>query len=1619
MYLSRIRSWVGHGLKAKLLISILVLFGLSIVLVPAYASATTDEWTTSLHDNSRTGASTDTSFSTSNVSQLVEQWSYATGAPIASQPAIVNGVAYVGSWNGNEYAFNLKTGAVLWSDNLGTTTGESDCNPQSAGVSSAPTVLNGVVYVGGGANYWYALNATTGAVLWDVYTGDSSAAGGHYNWSSPLIFNGYAYIGVASLGDCPLVQGQLIKVNISTGAVVSTLNMVPNGQVGGGIWTSPSYDPTTNRIFAVTGTEQSDTQTFAQAIVAIDPDTMQVVDYWHLPEADVVADSDWTTSATLFSDSNGRQLVMASNKNGNTYAFLRSNLAAGPVWQQQIAVGNDCAACGYSTVSSAAFANGTIYQAGGLTTINGVGVSGSVQAWNPNNGNVIWQHALTGPVIGAITYMNGMIIDGGGSALEVLNATNGQRLYSYDTGPGSWIFAAPSIGEGTIVTGNTFGTIYAWAMPTTGPLTPPPDPNCPTGWTCQDIGNPLPSGSETVSSGTWNISVGGNGIAGASDSFRLMSQTTSGDAQISAQVVSQQGISASAQTGIMIRQNNLPGSPYYGVFVTPNGINVQYRNTPNGKTTVQTDSNPGNPPIYLEIQDIGDILSAATSTDGVNYTLIPGSTATVIMPYASMIGLAVASGANGPTAGTATISNVVIGTPSNTPQDTPSSNACPSSWTCQDIGDPLLVGNQTLTGNNWTITGTGNGIEGTSDQFHYLSQPITGDTTATVRIDSQNNTSGSALTGLMMRASNSPNSAYYGAFTVPQNGGIMVESRTQAGLPANSVVSVSGSLPQYLQIVRSGDTFTAYTSSDGNNWRPIIGSSQTLSNLSVAITAGYAVTSANYGSPNATTADSLSVVAGAPPAPNICPASWICEDIGGNTLPAGSQYYVDGVYSLLGGGKDLYGPADDFHYEAQTMAGNGTITTEVTSQQNTDPWAKAGIMIRDNTNGAADPAAAYFAILATPGNGTVVQYRSTEGGSTQQLTGVSSGAPIWLQVVRSGNNFTAYTSADGVTWTVFPGTPITVVLPSTALAGLTDTSHSQFLTNTVTFANYSLVTPNPNLPSPWLDSDIGNPTPAGSASDSGGVFTISGGGNDIWGTPYFNLDQSHYVWQTLTGNGSIIGRVTAQSNTSAWAKAGLMIKQSNAANAPYALLAVTPSNGITFQSNFTNSTSGGAYTFPNAWLELSRAGNVITASTSTNGTTWTPIGTTSIDISGAVTIGLFVTAHNSGTLSTATIDNVSVTGGGSGSGLPSPWTDTDVGTPTPSGSATYNSGVFTINGGGNDIWGTPGGNLDQFNYVSQPFSGNENIIARVTSQTNSSAWAKAGIMIKQSTTAGSPYALLAVTPSNGITFQSNFTNSIGGGAYTFPNAWLELSLSGNTVTAYSSTNGTIWNEIGATTLNLAAPATIGLFVCSHNAGALSTATIDNVNITAGASLPSPWTDADVGNPTPAGSATYSSGVFTINGGGNDIWGTGGGNLDQFNYVSQPLVNGSETITARVSSQTNTSAWAKAGIMIKQSTTAGSPYALLAVTPGNGITFQYNFNGSVGGGNYTFPNGWLRLSITGGTVTAYSSANGNTWTTVGSTTLTLSSPATIGLFVCSHNAGALSTATMDNVSLTSP
>src|SRR5436190_12454011 len=102
--------------------------------------------------------------------------------------------------------------------------------------------------------------------------------------------------------------------------------------------------------------------------------------------------------------------------------------------------------------------------------------------------------------------------------------------------------------------------------------------------------------------------------------------------------------------------------------------------------------------------------------------------------------------------------------------------------------------------------------------------------------------------------------------------------------------------------------------------------------------------------------------------------------------------------------------------------------------------------------------------------------------------------------------------------------------------------------------------------------------------------------------------------------------------------------------------------------------------------------------------------------------------------------------------LPPGWTDTDIGSPALAGSASFNNSLWTVTGGGSDIWNT----ADQFNLASTPFSGDGSITAQVISLQNSdpgSGWSKAGLMFRNDTTAGSVNVTVMATAGNGVSFQ--------------------------------------------------------------------------------------------------------------------------------------------------------------------------------------------------------------------------------------------------------------------------
>jgi hypothetical protein len=204
--------------------------------------------------------------------------------------------------------------------------------------------------------------------------------------------------------------------------------------------------------------------------------------------------------------------------------------------------------------------------------------------------------------------------------------------------------------------------------------------------------------------------------------------------------------------------------------------------------------------------------------------------------------------------------------------------------------------------------------------------------------------------------------------------------------------------------------------------------------------------------------------------------------------------------------------------------------------------------------------------------------------------------------------------------------------------------------------------------------------------------------------------------------------------------------------------------------------------------------------------------------------------------------------------------------------------------------------------------------------------------------------------------------------------------------------------------------------------------IDNLNattatapigVTVSASAPPPpWLDADVGGVAALGSASFTSPTFTVRGSGTDIWNT----ADEFHFVYMP-VSGDATIVARVSAIQNTNAWAKAGVMIRESLAADSRHASIFGTPANGITFQHRTGtGAVttnSAGPLVAAPYWVKLVRSGSTLTGYASADGADWTSVGSTTISLPSSIFVGLALSSHSDGVINTSLFDGVAVTTP
>jgi len=182
------------------------------------------------------------------------------------------------------------------------------------------------------------------------------------------------------------------------------------------------------------------------------------------------------------------------------------------------------------------------------------------------------------------------------------------------------------------------------------------------------------------------------------------------------------------------------------------------------------------------------------------------------------------------------------------------------------------------------------------------------------------------------------------------------------------------------------------------------------------------------------------------------------------------------------------------------------------------------------------------------------------------------------------------------------------------------------------------------LPTPWVSRDIGSVgAPGGSAYDTAAArFSVTGAGADVWGS----ADALHFTYVPLAGDGSITARVASIQNVNAWTKAGVMIRETLSAGSAQAFMLVSPSKGLAFQrrpvaGGSSVNTAGGTGTAP-YYVRLVRSGSTISAYRSTNGSTWTLVGTQTIAMGANVFMGLGVSSHVTGTTATATFDHITV-----------------------------------------------------------------------------------------------------------------------------------------------------------------------------------------------------------------------------------------------------------------------------------------------------------------------------------------------------------------------------------------
>ena len=237
-------------------------------------------------------------------------------------------------------------------------------------------------------------------------------------------------------------------------------------------------------------------------------------------------------------------------------------------------------------------------------------------------------------------------------------------------------------------------------------------------------------------------------------------------------------------------------------------------------------------------------------------------------------------------------------------------SALPTGWASRDIGSTGQVGSASVSSGTWTITGSGANIWGTSDEFRFAYQQITGDVDIRVRLASLEDFRKFSKAGVMIRETlNADSRNAFMLFRADRT--LFLQSRSRPDGSTTALDTFAGAAPVWLRLVRRGSEFTGYFSSNGTSWTT---AGTATINMAAASYVGLAVTSRMDSALSTARFTNLQVSDGQVSDGDMLttttlPAPWTGRDIGSPAL-AGSASAASGTFSVTAGGIDIWGTSD-------------------------------------------------------------------------------------------------------------------------------------------------------------------------------------------------------------------------------------------------------------------------------------------------------------------------------------------------------------------------------------------------------------------------------------------------------------------------------------------------------------------------------------------------------------------------------------------------------------------------------------------------------------------------------------------------------------------------------------